>query len=696
MKYAATWSNEDQSICGWQISNDFGFKFECSARIQDLYEDFYSKNSGKKLDVRPQLESISDNKLVVINLAHRIEQGPEMSLRREIRAYHSTDNGKLFILDTCGLLTQWDLYTLQFEKQYLLKWDKIWITHGLEQKFYIFNNNFTLLAICLQAFGYLFINVYLTENAIPLSQCKYKKRNKKLSHLEFISFDEGERLLLFFEDIIEIRDPYCLDHKIEVSNLCEEFLAEINGNEYIQNADLYVIKNESIYTILGGHIIIKKFTKVQWINFLRKKLHDYNEIRSLPSKLQIKDFLQKILNENSNKRDDEFIISKDVEKSYKGFLVEWKLMKNERKGNTLQVFGKFDANLEVWNKLDVREIKPDHLLGYKFVYKCKLLDNEDLAMITTIGLLIWTIWQKKKIRLRYYKGFPFTSYYLKNKDFENRYILGAYINKEYEYKKLEFFAKKPYIKKLIEEIRDYKKNILPPSDFDAVVQYHEELCINKRPLFDELLDDYIEDKILLALYGQQLLRCLLKNNNYIIAEKLYRQCIEINQEQPNFLDQEQPNFLINIKLLEIITSSFIDLSQKFPDLLKEFLSHIAFIVLNGSKDLVDEKILSISHLQNYRTYSHPSNQDFLIHLDELQDMIKIIKNNKWKVTDEKPYLSGTILNITGVGDIGEKKIDESNEQIKQINQKIDENNEKVNEKIDKLMELIAKSQEYNA
>ncbi|KAF0554415.1 nudt9 protein [Gigaspora margarita] len=87
------------------------------------------------------------------------------------------------------------------------------------------------------------------------------------------------------------------------------------------------------------------------------------------------------------------------------------------------------------------------------------------------------------------------------------------------------------------------------------------------------------------------------------------------------INQEQTNFLINIKLLEIITFSFIDLSQKFPDLLKEFLSRIAFIVFNESKDLVDDKFLS-SHLQNYRNYSQPFNQDFFNNLSSVCKEIK--------------------------------------------------------------------------
>ncbi|CAG8500824.1 21760_t:CDS:2 [Gigaspora margarita] len=573
----------------------------------------------------PQLEAISNNKLVVIQSTEPkvsdlhdhcwiSKNSIDCGIMGDIRACDPTDNGKLFILDVCGLLTQWDLDTLQYEKQYQLEWDRIWIAYELKKDLYVFNNSFTLLAVCLQALDHLFISVYLTENAMLLSQYKYEK-HEILSHSEFISSDEGERLLLFFEDFTEIRDPYCLNHVKPVSNLCEEFSAELNGKFNAQKADLYMIKNERIYSVLEGCLLVQKFSKQQWIKFLRKKLGDYNEIGSLLSKSQIVKFLQAILDENINTEDDKFIIKK-VEESYEGFLVKWKL---EQNGRTLRAFIKLDSTTEEWNQVgEKREIQPEHLQKYRFVYRCELLDNEDLVMITVIGLLIWTVWPKKEIKLRYYKGFPFTSYYLNKKDFNNRYISGAYVNKESEYKKLEFFAKKPHIRKLFEEICDHRGNLLSPPDFDAIMPYYEELCMNKRYPFKELINDYIENKITLILYGQQLLRSFLNNKNYLMAEKLYRQCIKIN------LEDEKIDFLTNIKLLEIITFSFVELSQKFPDLLKEFLSHTSFIISSENKDLAIRNFSSTSHLQNHRKYPQPFNTSFINNLFNFwQDFQKI-------------------------------------------------------------------------
>ncbi|RIB29397.1 hypothetical protein C2G38_2136869 [Gigaspora rosea] len=268
-----------------------------------------------------------------------------------------------------------------------------------------------------------------------------------------------------------------------------------------------------------------------------------------------------------------------------------------------------------------RKIQPEHLQKYRFVYRCELLGNEDLVMITVIGLLIWMVWPKKEIKLRYYKGFPFTSSYLNKKDFNDRYISGAYVNKKSEYKKLEFFAKKPHIRKLLEEICDHRENLLSPPDFDAIVPYYEELCMNKGYPFKELIDDYIENKITLILYGQQLLRSFLNNKNYLMAEKLYRQCIKIN------IEDEKIDFLTNIKLLEIITFSFVELSQKFPDLLKEFLSHTSFIISSENKDLAIRNFSSASHLQNHRKYPQPFKTSFINNLFNFCQEIKLLSLN---------------------------------------------------------------------
>ncbi|CAG8637916.1 628_t:CDS:2, partial [Cetraspora pellucida] len=671
MNYAVTLSVEDESICEWQFNNVL-FEPLHLISIADLFEDiteepdisleaiannklivmkrphefseslsmkFNDIPTMKKIQIQlcpdvlnedPQSCAFTNYGDLAVNVAATFfnefhdtifmfyskdlhdhcwmsKKSINCGILGEIRACYLTSNEKLFILDLCGLLTQWNLNTLKFENQYQLEWNRTWMTDALQKQLYIFNNSFTLLAVCFQTPDHLFIAVYLTENATLLSQCK----KKNLTYLNFISSDEGERILLFFDTITEIRDPYYLDHVIKEPNLCEKFSVELNNKIDVQKADLYLIKNERIYSVLEECILVQEFSKQQWIKFLRRKLEDYNEIRPLLSKSQIEIFLQEILSENISKKDNEFINNefkdKEVEKTYNGFLVKWEVKTKDRESFVLRAFKKCNSNLEQWDQVgEEREIHPEHLEPgqYKFVYRCKLLDNEDLAMITVIGLLVWTVWQKKEIRLRYYKGFPFTSKYLKDKDYKNRYITGT-MKKESEYGQSKFIMKKPFITRLLKNILDHRENLLPPPDFDAIIPYYKELRMNKSYPFEELLDDYIEDKITLILYGHQLLRSLLNNKSYSMAENLYKQCMKIN------IEEEKINFLTNIKLLEIISFSLVDLSQKFPDILKEFLSYTSFTIIpSESEDLVIGNFSS-SHLQNHRKYSQPFKISFI-------------------------------------------------------------------------------------
>ncbi|CAG8774617.1 12192_t:CDS:2 [Gigaspora margarita] len=446
----------------------------------------------------------------------------------EIVAYDITKGQKLMILDTCGLLIQWNLDTLLFEQQYQLEWQ----VYELEKDFFIFNKESSLLAVCLQALStnklMLFIYVYLTENAMILTHIKYEQE-KLLLHSEFISSDGGERLLLFFEGIVEIRDPYCLDHVIYVkpmSKMCKE-LSEIN-KEFpayidIQNSEFNVFINEKIYSMFDESLRVQNVSKRQWTRYLLEKLNDYDKIRSLPSKSQIENFLSDII---ENHITEDGIISRDTklsfECSYEGSLVTWNLKKD---GKLLQAQRLYE-NTKRWDVVDEWNIHPIHLKPtFKFIYRCELLGNEDLAMITSIGLLIWSIWKKDKIRLRYYKGFPFQASYLYEKDYNNRFVLATYKSKKF-YEKIEFETKKSNVEKLLKEILECKKHSLPSPDFDVITQYYDELDMDERHPFNELLDDYLEDKVIMSLYGLELIISFLKNKDYQMMERLYNQYIQ--------------------------------------------------------------------------------------------------------------------------------------------------------------------------
>ncbi|CAG8479683.1 9951_t:CDS:2 [Cetraspora pellucida] len=414
-KYAATWSKDDQSICGWQLKDQPIEQSEQSAE-QSENESFQPKPFKKDV----------------------------------VRGYIS-DKEKIMLLEKCGSLGQWNLNTLLFEKQYQLDTNHLYGNKGWHC---IFNKNSTLLAVYLEEFIY----VYLTDTSMLLSQCQVKEC---LLELEFISPDEGERLLLLCDNNkLKIKDPYDLQHVINdktISDLCDEILYESALTKLgVQKAEFKKLIDEKMYYVSDGLLLVQEISKKQWIKYLRENLKDYNKIRAQPIKSQIVKILHLVLIKNKGGL---------VNGSYFGSLVKWEVSN----GREINAFLK-NFSLGIWEPMDSiklneqfdNELPKD--IRFK-IYSCNLLHNEDLAIITSFGLLIWSIWQKyNKIRLRYIIRWIGIS--------EIEAVL------------------------LLDKLRKYENNSLPAPDFDFIIVNCEKAYAEKRYFFDELLNDYIEDNIL--------------------------------------------------------------------------------------------------------------------------------------------------------------------------------------------------------
>ncbi|CAG8674756.1 13430_t:CDS:2, partial [Gigaspora rosea] len=469
---------------------------------------------------------------------------------------------KIMLIDNCSSLTQWNLSTLLLEKQYQLEWE----THSAYESLFFFNKNSTLLAVYQYYYPKGFIYVFFTENALLLSKCNFEA---ELQHLEFISSDKEERLLLFFDnDNFEIRDPYDLDKVIEkktISNLCEE----LSIKKPSKKEEFITMKNKKIYYTSDENLWVQEVSEKQWIKYLREKLKDNNKTKVLPSKPQIEEILKRFINKVDN-------MTISISQSYDGSLVKWEVNNDEK---IIKASLKPGSNINYWNLVDNIKLKEefyekrDEIWGGIRIdfYGCNLLHNEDFAMITSASLFVWSIWpnhENNKIRLRYYISY-----------------------------KHEYMAKLDF-KHLLTMIQRYeKKNSLPAPDFEFFIDNGKEKHTEDgRYLFAELLDDYIEDKILLKSYGQELLMCFLKSKNYSLVGRL---CSKIYEETENH------NITEKIQLLDVFTLLFTELTQ-FPQLLKNFLSYTLFIY---STDVPEEikfsKIFSEQHLQSHVNYLQP-------------------------------------------------------------------------------------------
>ncbi|CAG8844795.1 22465_t:CDS:1, partial [Gigaspora margarita] len=61
------------------------------------------------------------------------------------------------------------------------------------------------------------------------------------------------------------------------------------------------------------------------------------------------------------------------------------------------------------------------------------------------------------------------------------------------------FAKKSHIQELPNELQSYEKCLLLPPDFDVITYYYDDLYMDIRYPFRELLNDYIQNEITMEL-----------------------------------------------------------------------------------------------------------------------------------------------------------------------------------------------------
>ncbi|CAG8448249.1 13741_t:CDS:2 [Dentiscutata heterogama] len=667
-EYAVTWSVNDKLICGWKFNNQpikqsveqstnklgeqsenksYQFEFDCLEKVEDKRPLAVSNNkyvaigTMKWIQIRyinieyiidlatkdkinieldPNLRNIGfigfnngDLYIYIVTYAygHFIHKYSPKNLHKNIWTISNSiscgkdvvdcylSDEKIMLLDRCGSLTQWNLNTLLFEKQYQLYAYYSTDDYAFSSWNCIFNKNSTLLAVNTNEFIY----TYLTDNSKLLSQCRLQN-TFFLSRLEFISMGGEERLLLIYNNgYLEIRSPYDLQYIINDKNsVMYDELSNEGMKPDMQKAVFKTLIDDKIYYISDE---ILRVQKVQWGKYLQKVLEDNSKISVLPIKSVIVEILQKYNDKHG---------LQDGNRPYNGSLVKWEIRNN----NKVTVFLKNDFD---WEFIDYIELFSLHsqikyynrekeIKATDAIYKgFELLHNEDLAIITSFGLFIWSIWNKfKKIRLRYYIYW-------------------------------DDILTESSLEKVLGDLQKHRSNLLPVPDFDFIIKncemFHlgtkERELFKRRYYFKELLDDYIEnDDLLTKLYGHELLKACLKSKKYEMVEKLYNKF---------FYMAENSNFLEGIWLLDIFTFSFIELTQ-YPQFLREFLSYTLFIhPTNKFENTEFNKFFSEPHLQNHMEYLQPSFSNNIIELlqklEEIEKKIQESTDNENKLIEEK-------------------------------------------------------------
>ncbi|CAG8612348.1 3072_t:CDS:2, partial [Dentiscutata heterogama] len=537
MKYVGTWSNDDKSVVLWSI---------ITGQEHLKYENEILRTSITEPNT---LSAVSDDMHVVI----------------KTNSYH----------------LNFEMFEVMTKQKPPLRFPNI--RNIIERSEFTINGDF----VVDDNPGTSRIYIYSTMNGMNLATYDYDS-SISIDKIYFIAHDIGERLLVISHDTennvkMDLFDPYTLENPVNA-----EKLFEIGA--MIQNP--YTIKFSQLIGLIDGNIsIYRRFIRNKWIDYLREQLNDYNRLFTLSDRKVMHEMIKKAMNIGSYGLSRYDIDHIEQEETYQGRLLRWELDCRVQKLFILKAFH-FNHEGNEWQLVQgksQRNIFPNFHSEIRdrpqYIIQCRILENDDLFMVTTFGVLIWTVIPDKGIRLLYYWG---------NEDLYYQ---------ELTYTKLSYSD--PFVKR-----------ILPPSEFDIIIKFKElsfgpEGSQDVSYFFREFIEDYITNKFSIIYYGSIIMKSFIKMDADLMIEKLCESCFEFN-----FRSNDDSNDVStsNIQSLSIIVQIFPELIQKHPNYLAGFLSRAAFVIPFidlSSKVREKASIFHSSHLYQHGTYNYLSKTSFI-------------------------------------------------------------------------------------
>ncbi|CAG8780970.1 13519_t:CDS:1, partial [Cetraspora pellucida] len=225
-----------------------------------------------------------------------------------------------------------------------------------------------------------------------------------IDKIYFIAYDAGERLLIISRDRFKDEPTTHLMDPCELKN-CVPATKLFDTDVKIR--DPYIIKFDNVIGLINGELAIYEgLVRKDWIHYLRNDLDDHNRVFIFSDSIYIKELIQDELSsgEKTFEQSLEFPSGK-TQLNYDGSFLRWNLYStpsNKPKlGPRLEIEALLNYKVDQ-DKIEWRPVygvskriinpnfpPPEHTRKFKII-KCKCLDNDDLLMLTTLGILIWT------------------------------------------------------------------------------------------------------------------------------------------------------------------------------------------------------------------------------------------------------------------------------------------------------------------
>ncbi|CAB5365039.1 unnamed protein product [Rhizophagus irregularis] len=513
---------------------------------------------------------------------------PQQFWQKEIRppiGFFLTPEKLFLTYKGSNILSQWDLSTMTFEKQYLLELNKRNIHPAakvdddifeLKQTMVVDGSKKNIMAI----HGYSTFNyehqilVYSMVTEFKISSYTIPSENST-SNISIVGTSKNDGGLLIYGFNAEGKPEYFL-HDLNDLDFCEN--AETISSIIPDQVDAQLVVNKE----LSDKIVIAKDSKLIVYNISEeelKMLRDKLKLKKLKKDQSDKDFkyypypypssivktiLEMLEGLDWNRSADlpEEYTCKELDS------IKWSVNHWKKTGKTaikvselIYVDNESGKKLCEWKELDEFKYFPPREI---FVFACKCIENGDLIMITKQGIRIFTIIQpSKKIKMRYF--------------WDNDRWREIWKSS----KKLE----KPFDFDQVKVELSRRRNKLPPLDITRLIELYETFYVENNYRiwpFKDLLRNYLQDTTTLAKYGKKILYKAIDAKKGNIVELICNMCL-------NFLEKDSDNFY----LLRIIVKCLPKLQQNYPDIVAEFmakssmiLDHQCFIVANSEYTLI--------------------------------------------------------------------------------------------------------------